>query len=71
MLAHCNRKLVLLTTVAACNDMRWRRQPHTPGEEGMQDMRIVAAIYDAAARAATVKLPLVSGRDAFRGPAPT
>ncbi len=46
------------------------RQPHTPGEEGMQDMRIIAAIYDAASRAVTVKMPLVSGRDTFRGPSP-
>ena len=44
------------------------RKPHTPGEEGMQDMRLMAAIYEAAASGTTVKLPPIAGLDAFRGP---
>jgi predicted dehydrogenase len=41
----------------------------TPGEEGLQDVRLIAAIYEAARKGASVKLPAVAGRDAFRGPA--
>ncbi len=44
------------------------RKPHTPGEEGMQDMKLIAAIYEAAASGATVKLAPTTGIDAFRGP---
>ncbi|HEY1536140.1 MAG TPA: Gfo/Idh/MocA family oxidoreductase, partial [Polyangiaceae bacterium] len=44
------------------------RKPHTPGEEGMQDMKLIAAIYDAAASGATVKLAPTAGVDPFRGP---
>lgn len=46
--------------------------PHTPGEEGLADMRIMAAIYESAAGGGnTVKLPLVTGRDTTRGMAPS
>jgi predicted dehydrogenase len=45
-----------------------RRQPHTPGEEGLQDMKLIAAIYEAAASGTTVKLAPVPGVDPFRGP---
>lgn len=44
------------------------RKPHTPGEEGMQDMRLIAAIYEAAQSGKNVKLEPVSGVDPFRGP---
>lgn len=44
------------------------RRPHTPGEEGLQDMRIIAAIYEAAKTGGTVKLTAVPGVDPFRGP---
>lgn len=46
------------------------RVPHTPGEEGMQDMRIIEAIYASAREGRPVKLEVASGLDAFRGPAP-
>ena len=36
----------------------------------MQDMRIIAAIYEAAASGRTVKPPVPQQLDAFRGPAP-
>ena len=47
------------------------REPHTPGEEGLQDMKIMAAIYEAAAGGSAVKLPAsTGGLDATRGPLP-
>ena len=44
--------------------------PYTPGEEGLQDQRIMEAIYQSAREGRPVKLPAVKGTDAFRGPAP-
>ncbi|MBC6605896.1 Gfo/Idh/MocA family oxidoreductase [Hymenobacter sp. BT188] len=46
------------------------KQPHTPGEEGLQDQRIMEAIYQSAREGRPVKLPPVSGTDVFRGPEP-
>lgn len=47
------------------------REPHTAGEEGLQDMKIIAAIYEAAAGGNAVKLPAsTAGLDATRGPLP-
>jgi predicted dehydrogenase len=51
--------------LAAC--LRDDRTPRTPGEEGLQDMRIIAAIYEAARSGTIVKLPEIRGRDVFRG----
>ena len=50
--------------------VRADRTPHTPGEEGLQDMRIMEAIYQAAEGGGTVTLPTVAGLDITRGPAP-
>ena len=50
--------------------IRAGRQPHTPGEEGLQDQRLVAAIYEAARGGGVVRLPAVAGLDTTRGPAP-
>ncbi len=47
------------------------RQPHTPGEEGVQDHRIMEAIYQSAASGQAVALPRVEGLDRTRGPAPS
>ena len=47
------------------------RQPHTPGEEGVQDHRIMEAIYQSAASGQPVALPRVDGLDRTRGPAPS
>lgn len=44
------------------------REPFTPGEEGVQDQRLMAAIYESAASGRPVKLTPVAKRDAFRGP---
>lgn len=46
------------------------RQPYTPGEEGLQDHRIMEAIYESARTRRPVALPKVDKRDAFRGPEP-
>jgi predicted dehydrogenase len=43
------------------------KTPFTPGEEGLQDHRIMAAIYEAARTGRPVKLPAVTGLDVFRG----
>ena len=45
-------------------------QPYTPGEEGLQDQRIMQAIYESAREGKPVKLPAASRLDAFRGAAP-
>jgi predicted dehydrogenase len=34
--------------------------PHTPGEEGLQDMRIIEAIYESARNGRSVKLSPVT-----------
>lgn len=45
-------------------------RPHTPGEEGLQDHRIMEAIYRSAETGRPVSLDRVEGLDAFRGPEP-
>ena len=44
--------------------------PFTPGEEGMQDQKIMEAIYRSAREGKPVKLPTVEKKDAFRGAKP-
>ncbi|WP_225413501.1 Gfo/Idh/MocA family protein [Stigmatella hybrida] len=46
------------------------RVPHTPGEEGLADMRVIEAIYRAAREGRPHKLEAAKKLDAFRGPAP-
>ncbi|GAB3640981.1 Gfo/Idh/MocA family protein [Spirosoma arcticum] len=46
------------------------KQPFTPGEEGLQDQKIMEAIYQSARDGRPVKLAAVSKKDAFRGPEP-
>ena len=45
-------------------------QPYTGGDEGLQDVRIMTAIYEAARTGKRVELPRITKVDAFRGPAP-
>ena len=45
-------------------------KPHTPGEEGLQDHRIMEAIYRSAETGRPVTLDRVEGLDVFRGPEP-
>ena len=62
--------------------LRWRwttwprvscsnQTPYTPGEEGLQDHRIMEAIYESARTGKPVKLPNITTRDTFRGSEPT
>lgn len=44
--------------------------PYTPGEEGLQDQRLMEAIYESARTGKPVHLPEVKAVDAFRGTAP-
>ncbi|MDO7851182.1 Gfo/Idh/MocA family protein [Hymenobacter convexus] len=50
--------------------VRQNKTPYTPGEEGLQDQRIMEAIYQSARENKPVKLPAVAKLDAFRGEAP-
>ncbi len=50
--------------------IRADRVPLTPGEEGLQDMRIIEAIYEAAASGSAVRMTPSSKLDATRGPPP-
>jgi len=43
-------------------------EPRTPGEEGLQDQLLMAAIYESARTMRPVRLPPVVKKDAFRGP---
>ncbi|WP_420150852.1 Gfo/Idh/MocA family protein [Spirosoma sp.] len=44
--------------------------PFTPGEEGLQDQKIMEAIYQSAKEGKAIKLATVDKKDAFRGPEP-
>jgi len=46
------------------------KQPYSTGEEGLQDQRIMEAIYQSARERRPVKLPTITKKDAFRGPEP-
>ncbi len=50
--------------------IRSNQEPLTPGEEGLQDHKIIAAIYESAAGGGAVKLPVTKQIDSTRGPAP-
>ncbi len=50
--------------------IRDNQEPHTPGEEGLQDQKIITAIYQAAKGGGVVKLPFTKQIDSTRGPAP-
>jgi predicted dehydrogenase len=52
--------------------VRQNKTPYTPGEEGLQDQRIMEAIYQSAKENKPVKLANSGGKlDAFRGTPPT
>ncbi len=50
--------------------IRADRVPLTPGEEGLQDMRVIEAIYQAASSGGVVGMTPSARLDATRGPAP-
>ena len=47
------------------------KTPYTPGEEGLQDQRIMEAIYQSAQSGKPVALPHITTRDTFRGAEPS
>lgn len=47
------------------------QSPFSSGEEGLQDQRIMEAIYQSARQNRPVKLPLIEKKDSFRGPIPS
>ncbi|GEP10361.1 Gfo/Idh/MocA family protein [Methylobacterium gnaphalii] len=63
-----NQFAVEMDHFAQC--IRADREPHTAGEEGLQDQRIMAAIYEAALGGGVVKMPASDRLDATRGPLP-
>jgi predicted dehydrogenase len=62
-----NQFALELDHMATCMEQNLR--PHTPGEEGLQDHRIMEAIYESARTGQPVKLSPPPGPT--RGPAPT
>jgi predicted dehydrogenase len=54
--------------MAAC--VQENKTPYTPGEEGLQDHRLMEAIYEAGRTGKTIKLNRIEKRDAFRGDPP-
>ncbi len=46
------------------------RTPHTPGEEGLADLRIIEQLYASAQAGHAISLPPSSGLDVTRGPSP-
>ena len=51
--------------------IKTNKEPHTPGEEGLQDMKIIEAIYASAADGGRmVRMPTSTGLDVTRGPLP-
>jgi predicted dehydrogenase len=46
------------------------RTPHTPGEEGLADLRIIEQLYASAAAGHPMAMPASQGLDVTRGPAP-
>ncbi len=49
--------------------IRTGKMPRTPGEEGLQDLRLMAAIYEAAAGGGIIRLAAAPGKGTTRGPA--
>jgi predicted dehydrogenase len=47
------------------------KQPYTPGEEGLQDQRIIEAIFESGRTSRAVTLPRFDKPDPFRGTPPT
>ena len=63
-----NQFALELDHMAAC--ILDNKRPRTPGEEGLQDHIILAAMYEAARTGGTVKLEPAAGRDTTRGTEP-
>ena len=68
-LAHHDQFALEIDHFAEC--VRANRTPRTPGEEGLQDQRIMAAIYESARTRRPVPMEASTGRDPFRGAEPS
>ena len=66
-IAQKNQFALEMDHMATC--VRQNLTPHSPGEEGLQDMRIVEALY-ASAKANGKPIALVNPKAAWRGPDP-
>ncbi len=64
-----NQFALELDHMAEC--VKENKQPYTPGEEGLQDQRLMEAIYEAARIGRPVKLKAANKPDAFRGAEPS
>jgi predicted dehydrogenase len=67
-LSDANQFALEIDHFARC--VREGKRPHTPGEEGLADVRVMDAIYRSAREGKPVRLPAVAGLDVFRGPPP-
>ncbi len=67
-IAEKNQFATEIDHMSAC--VQENKTPFTPGEEGLQDQRIMEAIYQSAREGKPVKLPAVAKLDAFRGSEP-
>lgn len=63
-----NQFIAEIDHMAAC--IAADKTPYTPGEEGLQDQKIMAAIYESARLGRAVKLDAPAGKDLFRGTDP-
>ena len=69
MLGQKNQFALELDHMAEC--VMQNKTPYTPGEEGLQDQRIMEAIYQSAHSGKAVSLPQITTRDTFRGAEPS
>lgn len=46
------------------------KQPYTPGEEGLQDQKLMEAIYQSAKEKRVIAVSRITGKDVFRGTPP-
>ena len=67
-LSEKNQFALEMDHMATC--VQENKTPFTPGEEGLQDQRLMAAIYESARSGKTMKFPRIEKRDAFRGDPP-
>ena len=64
-LGHANQFALEIDHFAKC--ILEDRRPRTPGEEGLQDMMLMNALYRSARDGIPMSFPAIPGLDAFRG----
>ena len=68
VIPHKNQFALELDHMADC--IKTGRKPYTPGEEGVQDHKLMEAVYESARTNKPISLPSIATADAFRGPNP-